>query len=284
MLFPRLCDILEYVSKTESMLIAIIWILIILSLLAVGAVVFRKFTVLANIDVENIESEKQAAVKKRIVSEKFQRSLNKWLKKLWRWVGPFFIMLNNFFAWLYRCLLHWKEKYSQTDLQPHQDVAQQVSSLFAQAQDLIHKEDLAGAENKYIEIIGLDSKSFKAFQLLGQLYLDRQNYQEAEQTLRHAAKLKMTGQSEPVKDLELANVYYYLSQVYQAQNDTLGAVKSLKQALEIEPNNPRYLDKMIDLCIIVKNKGEAFDACQKLEQVNPENQKLADLKQKITNL
>lgn len=261
----------------------IIWILVIISLGVIGAIIFRKFSVLANIDVENIEAEKQAAVKKRIISEKFQRNFNKWFKRIWRFLKPILKLINNFFSFIYRKLLDLKAKYSQTDLQPTQNVAQQVASLFAQAQDLIHKEDLVGAENKYIEIIGLDSKNFKAFLSLGELYLNRQNYQDAEQTLQHAAKLKTANNSEASKDLELANVYAILSQVYQAQSDHLTATKNLKKALEIEPNNPRYLDKMIELCIMIKDKGAAHEACKKLEKVNPDNQKLAELKQKVSD-
>ncbi|MFH1412780.1 MAG: tetratricopeptide repeat protein [bacterium] len=263
------------------MAITIVWIFIIISLGVIGAIVFRKFTVLASIDVENIEAEKQAAVKRRIISEKFQRNVNKWIIRIWRIIKPVLKLLNRFFSFIYKKLLDSKSKYSQTDLQPGQNVDQQVEGLFAQAQDLVHKEELAEAENKYIEIIGLDSKNFKAFQLLGELYLYRQNYQEAEQTLQHAVKLKTSNGGDAP---ELANVYFDLSYVYEAQKDHAEAVDNMKKALKIDSNNPRYLNKMIELCIMIDNKGDAYDACKKLEKVNPDNKKLKELKQRVTDM
>ena len=262
-------------------MIYFIWSLILISLGVIGFILFRKFSVLANIDVDNIESEKQAVLKQRIISEKLQRRVKKIWQRLWRVIRPIFRWLNNFFGWIYRKLWDLKDRYSQRDLQIEKNSSDQIDGLFVQAQDLKRREELAEAENKYIEIIGLDSKNFKAFQMLGELYLERQNYAEAEQTFQHAIKLK---QVDDQADKEVANIYFNLGLVAQAQTDYQTAIKHLQQALIIDANNPRYLDKMIELCIIVKDKGEAWVTYKQLAQVNPDNQKLEDLKQKITDL
>ena len=62
------------------------------------------------------------------------------------------------------------------------------------------------------------------------------------------------------------------------------ACENLREALDLEPNNPRYLDLILDLSIMKKDKEEASRYFEKLAAVNPENQKLADWKEKIDSL
>ena len=56
------------------------------------------------------------------------------------------------------------------------------------------------------------------------------------------------------------------------------------EALEIEPNNPRYLDLAITLAIEVKNKNYALTLLERLREVNPENAKLVELFEEISKL
>jgi hypothetical protein len=58
----------------------------------------------------------------------------------------------------------------------------------------------------------------------------------------------------------------------------------MKKALKIEPNNPRYLDTMFRISIIIKDKVLAFEAYDRLSKVNPENQKLAEFKAQLAEL
>ena len=58
----------------------------------------------------------------------------------------------------------------------------------------------------------------------------------------------------------------------------------LEQALAIEPANPKYLDKIIDLCIMTKDGSRAAIFCRQLEASNPSNKKLKDIKEQIRDL
>jgi hypothetical protein len=57
-----------------------------------------------------------------------------------------------------------------------------------------------------------------------------------------------------------------------------------RKALEIEPNNPRYLDTILEISIIKKDKVLANETYKRLKEVNPENQKLAEIKEEIAEL
>lgn len=167
---------------------------------------------------------------------------------------------------------------------------------------------MAAAEKKYIEIIGIDSKNVQAFKNLAQVYFELKNYEEAKQIFEHILKLKdddveaYGGLAEIAKEkgdlsqardeyLRALNVnnqrsqtYFDLALVYNAMDNGAEACWNIKKALDIEPNNPRYLDTMLDISIINKDKGAALGAYEKLKSANPENQKLAEFKKKIDEL
>lgn len=256
--------------------------LIVLSLVAIVIIVFRKFSILARIDVENIEAEKQRLVKKKIINDKFKRNLNKFGQRAFKILGPIAHLSGKLIVGVYNQLIAVKDNYTQTNLPTAKPDDQILSKLFAEARDLANKEDLVTAENKYIEIIGLDSSNVQAFQELGEIYLAKENYQEAEQTFQHVVKLIANNKDN--KGAELAKIYFYLGLVYRGMSENAKAKEHLDKALEIEPNNPKYLDKMIDLNIALKDKSGAWQAFQKLQSTNPDNKKLEDFKQRIGEL
>ncbi|MEK7068111.1 MAG: tetratricopeptide repeat protein, partial [Patescibacteria group bacterium] len=75
--------------------------------------------------------------------------------------------------------------------------------------------------------------------------------------------------------------YFDLAEVYAALNKPKEGAKCLKEALKIEPKNPKYLDAMFNLSILNKDKSEALDAYKILKEINPENGKLGEMKKQI---
>lgn len=268
------------------MMIIIAWIIALVSLAVIIFIVFRKFPVLANIDIGEIEAERQAELKRKILNDKFKRSVTKVFKELGKFLKPVGKSLVSLFGLLYNRLVNLKENYAEENQTTDIDVNKKIEVLFAEAQDLTHKEELAKAEAKYIEIIGIDSKNYKAFELLGENYFHRENYEEAEQTFEHAIKLKeqLKKADEDISDMEVAKTLFNLSLVYQKMNNSNVALAKVKLALELEPNNPRYLDKMVELCIMTKDPSQAREYCQRLEEANPSNKKLKELKDRIREL
>ena len=52
-------------------------------------------------------------------------------------------------------------------------------------------------------------------------------------------------------------------------------------AIELEPQNPKYLDLLAEVAILCRDKALAERAYNDLRLVNPENNKLADLRERI---
>lgn len=278
-----------------------------ISLIIIIVIVFKKFSVLATLDIENIPAEKEAKFKERIIGAKLKRNVIKWWSQFARLIGPIAVGLGNLFNLLYKRLQRMKDDY-QKPTPNLDDVMSKIDKLFDQADDLKKQDDLTEAEKKYIEIVGLDSKNIRAFKELGHLYFEQKNFEEAKQTFEHVIKLKQDDEDtydnlaqiakekgdldqakdDYIKSLKInkqnAQTFYNLALVYQAMGNFPKAVISLKKALKIEPNHPRYLDIMIELSIIMKDKALALDSYNKLVTVNPENKKIELFKKQIGEL
>lgn len=122
------------------------------------------------------------------------------------------------------------------------------------------------AEKKLIELISMNPKHVEAYEQLGRLYLGSKEYGLARETFMHVLKLAP-------KD---ASVHASLGELSSLEGDDKKALESFRKAKELSPNNPKYLDFFITAAIAAGNKAEAKEALEKLKEVNPENQKIAD--------
>ena len=85
-------------------------------------------------------------------------------------------------------------------------------------------------------------------------------------------------------NVERSHIFSRLAEVAKDSENKEEAIDNISRALVIEPNNPRYLDMMLEISIINKDKIKALDAYNKLIEVNPDNQKLAGFKEEIEKL
>lgn len=283
-------------------------LLILISLSVIIVIVASKFSVLANLDVANIPAEREAKFKERIISNRLKRNIIKWSVKSSRLFQPGARFVGNFFKFSLNKLNQLKNGYLAREAEQGINPGQKIEQLFSQADEFKKRDDWASAENKYIEIIGLDSKNLRAFKELGRVYFEKKQYEEARQTFEHVLKLKQDDEDiydnlakiaqengdlaeardEYLKSINInkqnAQTHFSLACVYQAMGKLPEASRSLKKALKIEPANPKYLDTMLQISIIIKDKALAMDVYQKLFKTNPENNKIAEFKKQIDAL
>lgn len=283
-------------------------VLILISFGVMAVIAVRKFPALASLDVENIPAEKEARFKERILSNRLKRNVLKWYAKVARFTRPVFGWLSEFLKSFYAKLHDLKEKYRTEQPSTPEDMEKRIAALFEESEDLRRQEEYNAAEKKLIEIISMDSKNIKAFKALGHLYVERKDLEEAKQTFEHILKLKAddeeayedlaivaqaSGNLELAKDdylrsIEINNqraqTFYHLALVYEETGDMFSACDNMKQALKLEPNNPRYLDTTLRISIIIKDKVLALEAYERFLKVNPENQKLSEFKRQIDEI
>ena len=82
----------------------------------------------------------------------------------------------------------------------------------------------------------------------------------------------------------VASRFAKLAALLENEKQYAPALEAMQQAVELESQNPKYLDNLTELAIMVGNKELAEEGYGKLRLVNPDNQKLPLLKEKIQSL
>ena len=118
------------------------------------------------------------------------------------------------------------------------------------------------------------------------IYEEQKKWPEARQTYEHSLKIAKQAMknNEGLKEVNISEIYFSLSFVEKEDGYLEAALENIHEALEHEPNNPRYLDLILDLSIMRKDKELALVFLEKLALVNPENNKLSEWQDKILNL
>ena len=268
------------------MLTTISIILILICLAVILAIIIKKLPVLAILDVNNIPGEKEAKFKDMIIKARIERDLAKWSG----FFGRIFLSVNSTIAKILKAsqnnLKKIKLNYKIAAKIPWPEKQKRIKDLLLAVDDLIKKENFNEAEEKLVEVISIDQKNLNAFFKLGGLYEELKKYQEARQTYEYVLKLaKQYRQDEEViGDLSLQEIYFSLARLEKEAGNFEAAFDNVSEALEFEPNSPRYLDLILDLSIIRKDKESASKYFEKLAFVNPKNQKLEEIKKVVEAL
>ncbi len=268
------------------MLVIISIILFSVALLVILFIVIRKFPALSLLDVVNIPGEKEAKFKEEIMKARVERDLARWsgfFSRIWLYSIR---RLNSFLKLRQGQLKKLKNSYQANLKLPWLEKQKKIKSLLLAAQEALKKENEAGAEEKLVEVISLDQKNLAAFFALGNLYYKQKKLVEARQTFDYALKLARQNKSDlgDASDVKVSELYFCLASVEKESDNLEEALENMHEALEQEPNSPRYLDLILDLSIIKKDKELAQAFLTRLAAVNPENQKLKEWEGKINSL
>jgi len=268
------------------MLALISTILLIICLIVISLIIIKKFPALAILDVENIPGQKEAKFKEQIIKKRLERDLAKWgivFLKFWNLANHF---ISGPLHQALAKLANLKEVYRKNKKLTLTQRRERIRELFRQVQDSLKDDNLEQAEASLIEIISLDQKKLTAFVDLADVYTKGKKWAEARQTLGYALKLiKANARDKFFADgVSLPEIYFSLSWVCDNLGDKTAALDNIREALEFEANNPRYLDYAIELAIAEQDKNFALLMLERLQEVNPDNAKLVDWAQEINNL
>ncbi len=268
------------------MLHVIAWILFIISLIVILFIIIRKFPAMAILNVENIPGEKEAKFKEKIIRQRLERdfgSIGFSLDRFRRRLGS---LISGFLKRHYQHLTKVRDDLKRQKKLSFTEKRELIASLFLQAKNAMSTENYDEAEKHLIEIISLDAKRLAAFLELGESYRLRKNFQNAKETYEHILKLAQQLRRDPemLEGIVLAEVHFSLAWVCYELELMDEALEYNRQALDAEPNNPRYLDLILDLSIMRKDKKLALESWEKLAAANPDNNKLAELRSKIDSL
>lgn len=265
------------------MLTTIAWTLVVISIITIIFIIIRKFPALSILNVDNIPGKKEAKFKEQIIRQRLERDFSGITLNLTRKRRYFGKMLSSFLKNHYQRLFKLKHDLKKYKKISFREKIEKIDVLLIKAEEAMGQEDYQGAENYLIEVISLDPKKVKAFLELGESYRLRKSFKEAKETLEHALKLAEQLKHDPelLTGIVMAEIQFSLADVCQEAGLYEEAIEYGLQALDAEPSNPRYLDLILDLSIIKKDKKLALETWEKLSMANPDNQKLSELKERI---
>jgi len=265
------------------MLTIISIVLIAICLIVILAIILKKFPALAILDVANMPGAKEAKFKDQIIKQRVERDLARWGGTLARWWLYFSKRFSAFLKKSHEQLKKIQLNYRVNAKIPWPEKQKKIKELFLAVEDLFKQEMFDQAEEKLIEIVSLDQKNLSAFFKLGELYELEKKYSEARQTYDYSLKLAQQHRDdrEIMGDITIQEIYFSLAHLEKETGNLELSLEHIREALDLEPNNPRYLDLILDLSIIKKDKKQATEYLEKLAIVNPENNKLVELKDKI---
>lgn len=280
---------------------------LVVSIALTANVVVRKFPQLTLIDTESLPKERDAKRKKEIIRQRVDRLAGAWGR---RFADDLLKRMDNAregFRARYRKLLELERQYRKERKLTPSAVREKVAALQAEAAILVKDGNAVEAEKKYIEIVSLDSRNADAYRGLAKLYLDDKRYEQARETFSYLVRMAIrdnrclhgkgrrsfSSGAVPNRDAcpassamhaDIAKYCVDLAAACQALGDVPGMVEAYERAVTMEPSNPRLLDLLLDACILGGDKDRAFEVFRRLAEVNPENNKLPALQEKISSL
>ncbi len=293
--------------------------LILMSMGVIAVIVVRKFPQLSVLDVENIPQVKEEKKKTEILKRRVEtRAVES--KKIWaiRWKP----VLAELKGWQlafrkYVGRVERRIRHAATSVPGVKKAAPPISTpadadqariLLGDASAALGRGDLEGAEKKYIGVIRLDAKNKEAYRGLGDVYVKQGHANEAKETYAFltqldpaddAVLLKLSALAEDEGNLEdavdylqravllndnVSNRFAKLAELLSALGQYPTALEAAIQAADLEPQNPKYLDLLAELAILSGDKEVAREAAASLRMVNPENHRLAVLKDTIEKM
>jgi tetratricopeptide (TPR) repeat protein len=272
----------------------------------------RKSPNLASININNLPEIKAERQKQIILRGRLYRGAQELSVRFKKMLEPIQDQINLNFKNYYqrlRSFEHELKRKGEKQLSEAVDKSQALDSFLVEARQLINSEEYQKAEDKLIDGLSLDTHNVEAYKLLVDLYRARKQFDEAKETLEYL--LRLTHEADPSVYFSLAdiakergnlkqaeddylrsislsddNYLYFLSlaEVYLELDDKEKALQTAQRAYILAPNNPKILDFLINLCIIIQDKVLANDYLEQLKAVNPENNKIIEFNEKIDNL
>ncbi len=279
-----------------------LFFLIISGLAALLFLIIRKLPILRITNPSEVSKFEQQNVRLQLIANRLKRQFIKIRQRLFnRSNNNFHNAVNSTKSILHK--LNELEDFLKQALDEKNSPQRTIADYLAEAEIALKKEDYEKAEKFYLEVIKLDKRQLSAYHGLGEVYLEQRDYESAREVyeflLRHgraaASSIGMaraaTGQGrleeardEYINALQLTSVVQprlELADIFRQLGDYNQAIKYLKEALKIEPQNPKILDFYIEVSILNGQPNEARRALESLKQANPDNQKIAEFAREI---
>lgn len=268
-----------------------------IALVAIIVVIVRHLRQVAALDLESLPAEQEAAMKAALLERRLKRKMssakNRFLPMFRRLGQAIAGIFTRFYKRMAQLEQHYRRKPQLMTAAQQQDVRAKTKALMDAAQAALAMADFAEAEKHYIEALSWDPKNPHAYLALAEMYLAKKEFGQAEETFHFFFKLtraQKAGEEPssvlagPVSEQELQQAHFDYALALQVSGEISMAKNEVESALKLDEKNPKFLDKLLELSILLKDRQAARKAFESLKSVNPENQKLATFDEQIRAL
>jgi Flp pilus assembly protein TadD len=78
--------------------------------------------------------------------------------------------------------------------------------------------------------------------------------------------------------------FFEVADLYQEEGEEDKAREAYERAVELEPGNPRYIDGLLDMLIMMGKVKEAKENLRELKKANPDNNKIEEFEKRIKDM
>ncbi|MFH0951635.1 MAG: tetratricopeptide repeat protein [Patescibacteria group bacterium] len=292
----------------------LIWGLFIVAIAIAAIIIVRKIPVIGSIDIKAQPGSRNQTVKNALIEQRLERKMTGLGQKLTKAFTPIWRGIKEAFTHLLKAVIELNKRYDhklkarKASTQPAGEILTKVQQLIFEADEYMEKEQWNEAEQRLIEVVTLEPKNATAYHRLGDIYLELKNHEDARQTFEHLIKLN---QSDDLAFSGLGKIAQAEGRMNEARDEYMhsielnskvahhhldlckllidigkysDAVKSCKEAVKIEPNNPKMLSQLLIAYVDAKDPANAKATLERLKKVNPENQRLTEWQSLIDKL
>lgn len=270
--------------------------ILILLVSAAGVLVIfgRKLSQAKTVDVASIPAERELRLKQRLLASRLRRRLQGLARSIAAVCQP---AVAAGLRWLkrgYRRVLDLEARSQRPQAipRPSGDPGMALEAMVSEAERQRSAGEFAAAEDQLIKAIGVNPRHVGAYERLGDLYLETKAYDQAREVYTYLIKLLRRGTSrlaavqpkESGQIQRLAAGYRNLATAYQELGQLAQALQNARKAVAADADNPRMLDFLLKISILVKDRTLADQTWQALQRADPDNAKLNELRGQIDEL
>lgn len=257
------------------------------ALLGIAVILVRRFPQATIVDTSALPEERDLDRKRVLIERRVKRRVTQWWKRVAAAWSPRVWSVRNAYRKLVSRVLRLDYKYRRrapTALRP-EAALRKVAALLRSAEEHIAAERYHEAERDLLHVLRLDPRRRDAYELLGGLYMADRQYAQAKETYGFLVTMLTKGVGdefpEGVDLVDVATQYVRYGSACAALGERGKALEAYEMAVSLEPSNPRYLDLLLEQCILEGDRMRATELIETLRAVNPENKKVTQFEERI---
>jgi len=258
------------------------------SILGIALIVRRKLPQLTLINPESLPSERDAQKKKEIIGSRITRMLIERWRGVASSAAPAVGKFRGAFLRVYGKVQEIDSELRGETVEPAER-EESAEEVVAAANALRAAGEVGAAEEHYIAALRIDPMNAAAYFGLGELSIEAKNWEQAAETFTFLGRLlaKRLAAADADKDAirtELIRAHVGAGEALREMREYARSREVFAKAASLEPANPKYLDLLLEACILVGDKTAAEEAFAAFVEANPENQKLEELRSRIDEM